>query len=73
MKRNEKRLLKGNENRVKKKREGETKKLKACIFHSRDQLGVFPTKHTPIYNLQFTDRNLCLVSGALTSKKQSFL
>jgi transcription initiation factor TFIID subunit 5 len=69
MKRNEKRLLKGNENRIKKER----RKLKACIFHSRDQLGVFPTKHTPIYNLQFTDRNLCLVSGALTSTKRSFL
>ncbi|KAI8092762.1 WD40-repeat-containing domain protein [Halteromyces radiatus] len=34
------------------------------ITESKDHLGVFPTKHTPIYDIQFTNRNLCLVAGA---------
>ncbi|KAI9311313.1 WD40-repeat-containing domain protein [Dichotomocladium elegans] len=33
---------------------------------NNDQLGVFPTKHTPVYKVQFTKRNLCLVAGAFT-------
>ncbi|ORZ01457.1 WD40-repeat-containing domain protein [Syncephalastrum racemosum] len=39
-------------------------KRKKGIFESNDQLTVFPTKHTPIYNVRFTKRNLCLVGGA---------
>ncbi|KAI8073004.1 WD40-repeat-containing domain protein [Gongronella butleri] len=31
---------------------------------SHDLLGTFPTKHTPIYDIQFTNRNLCLVAGS---------
>ncbi|KAG0801430.1 hypothetical protein G6F22_001253 [Rhizopus arrhizus] len=41
------------------------------IYESRDHLGVFPTKQTPIYNIQFTDRNLCLASGAFTLQKSN--
>ncbi|KAI9250494.1 WD40-repeat-containing domain protein [Phascolomyces articulosus] len=41
----------------------EAKRKKGAI-ESNDQLGVFPTKHTPIYDIQFTPRNLCLVAGA---------
>ncbi|CAO3598589.1 unnamed protein product [Absidia cylindrospora] len=33
---------------------------------SKDLLGSFPTKHTPIYDLQFTNRNLCLAAGAFS-------
>lgn len=36
---------------------------------SRERLAVFPTKQTPIYDIQFTDRNLCLVAGAFTPQK----
>lgn len=39
-------------------------KLPLCL--SNDQLGVFPTKHTPIYKVQFTKRNLCLAAGAFS-------
>ncbi|KAI8875847.1 WD40 repeat-like protein [Backusella circina FSU 941] len=48
------------------KLEEENEKKRKEIIESLDQLAVFPTKNTPIYNVQFTDRNLCLVSGALT-------
>ncbi|KAI8062763.1 WD40-repeat-containing domain protein [Gilbertella persicaria] len=49
------------------KTEDEDRKKKA-ILESHEQLGVFPTKQTPIYDIQFTSRNLCLVSGAFTQK-----
>lgn len=45
--------------------------LCVLIIYSRDHLGVFPTKQTPIYNIQFTDRNLCLASGAFTLQKSN--
>ncbi|KZW02550.1 TFIID and SAGA subunit [Exidia glandulosa HHB12029] len=32
-----------------------------------DLLATFPTKRTPIINVQFTPRNLCLVSGSVAS------
>ncbi|KAI8099622.1 WD40-repeat-containing domain protein [Halteromyces radiatus] len=34
------------------------------ILESSNHLAVFPTKQTPIYTVQFTKRNLCLVAGA---------
>ncbi|CEI89162.1 hypothetical protein RMCBS344292_03530 [Rhizopus microsporus] len=49
---------------LKKRRLQEDEGYSKRVYESRDQLGVFPTKQTPIYNTQFTDRNLCLVSGA---------
>ncbi|KAG2213828.1 hypothetical protein INT47_001097 [Mucor saturninus] len=39
------------------------------VLESREQLAVFPTKQTPIYDIQFTNRNLCLVAGAFTPQK----
>jgi hypothetical protein len=39
------------------------------FMNSRERLAVFPTKQTPIYDIQFTDRNLCLVAGAFTPQK----
>lgn len=39
------------------------------FLNSRERLAVFPTKQTPIYDIQFTDRNLCLVAGAFTPQK----
>ncbi|KAI7900010.1 WD40-repeat-containing domain protein [Cokeromyces recurvatus] len=45
------------------------KKRKAVVHESRERLAVFPTKQTPIYDIQFTDRNLCLVAGAFTQQK----
>ncbi|KAI9306086.1 WD40-repeat-containing domain protein [Cunninghamella echinulata] len=33
------------------------------IVESNNHLGSFPTKHTPIYDIQFTHRNLCLAAG----------
>ncbi|KAI8330249.1 WD40-repeat-containing domain protein [Choanephora cucurbitarum] len=36
-------------------------------IESRDHLSVFPTKNTPIYTVQFTQRNLCLAAGAAHS------
>jgi hypothetical protein len=35
------------------------------FFFSNYHLSVFPTKNTPIYTVQFTQRNLCLAAGAL--------
>ena len=32
-----------------------------------DLLATFPTKRTPITNVQFTSRNLCLVGGVYLS------
>lgn len=32
-------------------------------FHSTDLLATFPTKRTPIINVHFTPRNLCMVTG----------
>lgn len=34
---------------------------------STDLLATFPTKRTPVSNVQFTSRNLCLVGGAYLS------
>ena len=39
-------------------------------YYSQEQLGVYPTKQTPVYDIQFTSRNLCLVSGAFTLQKE---
>ncbi|CDH56267.1 transcription initiation factor tfiid subunit 5 [Lichtheimia corymbifera JMRC:FSU:9682] len=41
-------------------------KRKKGPVESHDQLGVFPTKNTPVYKTQFTKRNLCLVAGAFS-------
>ncbi|CAO3702377.1 unnamed protein product [Rhizopus stolonifer] len=41
------------------------------VYESQDHLGVFSTKQTPIYNIQFTDRNLCLAAGAFTLQKSN--
>ncbi|KAI8140498.1 WD40-repeat-containing domain protein [Fennellomyces sp. T-0311] len=51
---------------AKDKAKDDAKRKKGAI-ESNDQLGVFPTKHTPIYDVQFTKRNLCLVAGAFSS------
>ncbi|CAO3624941.1 unnamed protein product [Cunninghamella blakesleeana] len=40
------------------------------VLESNNHLGSFPTKHTPIYNIQFTNRNLCLVAGAFRPPQQ---
>ncbi|KAI8967460.1 WD40-repeat-containing domain protein [Mycotypha africana] len=40
---------------------------KKGILESNDHLGMFPTKNTPIYTVQFTARNLCLAAGAANS------
>ncbi|KAL0080985.1 WD40-repeat-containing domain protein [Phycomyces blakesleeanus] len=45
----------------------EDEKRRKGVAESSDHLGVFPTKNTPIYDVQFTNRNLCLVSGAFSS------
>lgn len=37
------------------------------FFCSIDLMSTFPTKRTPITNVQFTPRNLCLVAGAYPS------
>ncbi|KAG2234825.1 hypothetical protein INT48_006742 [Thamnidium elegans] len=47
----------------------EQDRKRKSVLESREQLAVFPTKQTPIYDIQFTDRNLCLVAGAFTSQK----
>ncbi|KAI8332903.1 WD40-repeat-containing domain protein [Chlamydoabsidia padenii] len=39
-------------------------KRRRMAVESNDHLGSFPTKHTPIYDVQFTNRNLCLAAGA---------
>ncbi|KAI7889043.1 WD40-repeat-containing domain protein [Mucor mucedo] len=39
-------------------------KRKKGTLESNDHLSVFPTKNTPIYTVQFTQRNLCLAAGA---------
>ncbi|PVG02303.1 WD40 repeat-like protein [Serendipita vermifera] len=36
-------------------------------FVTRDLMETFPTKRTPILNVQFTPRNLCLVAGYMQS------
>ncbi|GAA5808931.1 hypothetical protein MFLAVUS_002330 [Mucor flavus] len=41
-------------------------KRKKGTLESNDHLSVFPTKNTPIYTVQFTQRNLCLAAGALS-------
>jgi hypothetical protein len=33
------------------------------ILNRTDLVSTFPTKRTPIINVQFTPRNLCLVAG----------
>ncbi|KAG2215866.1 hypothetical protein INT45_006353 [Circinella minor] len=47
------------------------KEAKRKTVESNDQLGVFPTKHTPIYDIRFTPRNLCLVAGAYSPPESS--
>jgi len=36
---------------------------KSGVIESSDLLATFPTKRTPIVNVHFTPRNLCLVAG----------
>ncbi|KAI9482612.1 WD40-repeat-containing domain protein [Zychaea mexicana] len=55
---------------AKEKVKEEAKRKKGAI-ESHDQLGVFPTKHTPIYDVQFTKRNLCLAAGAFSPPEAS--
>lgn len=38
--------------------------LMSCIGFSSDLLATFPTKRTPITQVHFTPRNLCLVAGS---------
>ncbi|KAI8644361.1 WD40-repeat-containing domain protein [Parasitella parasitica] len=42
-------------------------KRKKGSLESNDHLTVLHTKHTPVYTVQFTQRNLCLAAGALSS------
>ncbi|SAL96088.1 hypothetical protein [Absidia glauca] len=46
------------------KMEPKRRRLDQKAVESNDHLGCFPTKHTPIYDVQFTNRNLCLAAGA---------
>ncbi|KAI8969049.1 WD40-repeat-containing domain protein [Mycotypha africana] len=39
------------------------------VHESQERLAVFPTKLTPLYDIRFTDRNLCIVAGAYTPQK----
>ncbi|EJD55553.1 WD40 repeat-like protein [Auricularia subglabra TFB-10046 SS5] len=39
-------------------------------IETTDLLSTFPTKRTPIINVQFTPRNLCLVSGPIASEQR---
>lgn len=41
------------------------KRFLIMFNNSNDHLSAFPTKNTPIYTVQFTQRNLCLAAGAL--------
>ncbi len=41
--------------------------LTCYAFDSTDLMATFPTKRTPIINVQFTPRNLCLVAGPYLS------
>ncbi|CAO3684650.1 unnamed protein product [Rhizopus stolonifer] len=43
------------------------KRNKKNSIESEDHLSAFPTKSTPIYTVQFTQRNLCLAAGAKLS------
>lgn len=43
----------------------------SCICLGRiDLVATFPTKRTPIVNIQFTPRNLCLVAGSYLAPEQ---
>ncbi|KAL9536899.1 hypothetical protein MBANPS3_012272 [Mucor bainieri] len=42
-------------------------KRKKGSIESNDHLAAFHTKRTPVYTVQFTQRNLCLAAGALSS------
>ncbi|KAI8976819.1 WD40-repeat-containing domain protein [Pilobolus umbonatus] len=53
----------------KKPRLDEEEKKRKNVTESPEQLAVFPTKQTPIYTIQFTNRNLCLVAGAYSPQK----
>ncbi|CEP13051.1 hypothetical protein [Parasitella parasitica] len=44
-------------------------KKRKVVRESRERLAAFPTKQTPIYDIQFTDRNLCVVAGAFSPQK----
>lgn len=39
-------------------------------FETSDLVATFPTKRTPIINVHFTPRNLCLVAGPYLSTEQ---
>ncbi|KAI8366841.1 WD40-repeat-containing domain protein [Radiomyces spectabilis] len=41
-------------------------KRETGTIESSDHMAVLPTKHTPIYKVQFTERNLCMAAGAFT-------
>jgi hypothetical protein len=43
---------------------------KLMPFYSTDLVATFPTKRTPIINVQFTPRNLCLVAGPYLAPEQ---
>ena len=46
-------------------------KIRLSKDHFRtDLLATFPTKRTPIIDVQFTPRNLCLVSGPFQAPEQ---
>lgn len=40
------------------------------VHDSTDLLATFPTKRTPIIDVQFTPRNLCLVAGPYLAPEQ---
>lgn len=42
----------------------------SCIAIRVDLISTFPTKRTPIVNVQFTPRNLCLVAGSYLAPEQ---
>ena len=46
------------------------KKANICLFgYSTDLIASFPTKRTPVMNVQFTPRNLCVVGGTYLSSE----
>lgn len=40
------------------------------LYCRTDLVSTFPTKRTPIMNVQFTPRNLCLVAGSYLAPEQ---
>ncbi|KAF9822104.1 hypothetical protein IEO21_00098 [Rhodonia placenta] len=41
-----------------------------CVLSRTDLMATFPTKRTPVINVQFTPRNLCLAAGLYLSPEQ---